>query len=65
MAIPAWLWWLAVPVTATSLSALLFWWIGRPRRRPTLAQSMRSHHRYLATLAERDIDDRAPAAQPR
>jgi hypothetical protein len=50
-AIPAWVWWLAAPVGVALLAALMIWFAGLPRRRPTTARSIRDHDRYLATLS--------------
>jgi hypothetical protein len=50
-AIPAWVWWLAAPVGVALLAALMIWFAGLPRRRPTMARSIRDHDRFLATLS--------------
>ena len=53
-AIPAWVWWLAAPVGVALLAALMIWFAGLPRRRPTMARSIRDHDRFLATLSDVD-----------
>lgn len=52
----AWAFWLAVPVVATLLAALLTWLPGRrsaaaAARRPDTVEAMRVHRDYLDALA--------------
>jgi len=48
--VPVWLWWLAAPMGAALLAALVIWFAGRPPRPPTVARSIRDHGRFLAAL---------------
>jgi hypothetical protein len=45
-----WALWLAAPLVATLVAALVAWWRGRPPAPPTPAQAMRAHQRYLDAL---------------
>jgi hypothetical protein len=45
-----WALWLAAPLVATLLAALVTWWRGRPPTIPNPAQAMRAHQRYLDAL---------------
>jgi hypothetical protein len=45
-----WALWLAVPLVATVLAAVVTWWRGRPPAPPGPAQAMRAHQRYLDAL---------------
>jgi hypothetical protein len=45
-----WALWLAAPLVATVLAALVTWWLGRPPTPPGPAQAMRAHQRYLDAL---------------
>jgi hypothetical protein len=56
--LPAWLWWLAAPVLATTLAALALWWTGRSRRPPTVRGSIRAHRRFLNALGDAGPADR-------
>lgn len=50
----AWAFWLAVPVVATSVAAVLIWLTARrarPSGRPDTAAAMRAHQDYLDALA--------------
>lgn len=48
----AWMLWLAAPVVATTLAAVLTWWQARPAPRADAGRAMRAHRAYLDALAE-------------
>jgi hypothetical protein len=48
----AWMLWLAAPVVATTLAAVVAWWRARPAPRADAATAMRAHRAYLDALVE-------------
>lgn len=46
----AWVLWLAVPVLAPAVAALLVWWRGRPPRAVDVDAAMKQHQDYLEAL---------------
>lgn len=49
----AWLFWLAVPVVLTLITAVFTWWRGRPPRGPRgVGESVRAHQQFLDALGQ-------------
>jgi hypothetical protein len=46
----SWAIWLAAPVAATLLAALVLWWRGLPKRPLRTAQTISGHQAYLQAL---------------
>lgn len=47
---PQWALWLLAPLVVPLLVAIGLWWRGRPRRPPTVPESIASHRAYLQAL---------------
>ncbi len=58
-----WAFWLLAPLTVTVLTAVLTWWSGRPRTRPSAVQAIAEHHRFLAVLADAPTPLRGPGSK--
>jgi hypothetical protein len=47
---PQWALWLIAPLVVPVLVAIGLWWRGRPRRPPTVPESIAGHQAYLQAL---------------